>query len=112
MAQCSKQPQGPEVRGHPHLNQDKARMDRLCTTAFTNELLILPANVSSEQQQLYTLSFVLFFQVVQPQYFQRNQDTSDLQKFSKVSMAERTRGTRPEMSLALEPIFLCQHAMS
>lgn len=87
-------------------------MDMLCTTAFTNELLILPASVSSEQQQLYKPSFVLFFQVVQPQYFQRNQDTSYLQKFSKVSVAARIRGTRPEMSLALEPIFLGQHAMS
>lgn len=80
----------PGARGqgeHPRLNQDKAQMDMLCTTAFMNELLILPASVSSEQQQLYRLSFVLFFHVVQPRYFQRNQDTSVLQKFGKVSVA-------------------------
>lgn len=64
-------------------------MDMLCTTAFINELLVLPAGVSSEQQQLHRVSFVLFLQVVQPRYFQRNQDTSDLQEFSKVSVAAR-----------------------
>ena len=41
-------------------------MDMLPTVAFTNELLILPASVCDELQQLYRLPFVLFFQVVQP----------------------------------------------
>lgn len=41
-------------------------MDTPPTIAFTNELLILPASVGDELQQLYRLPFVLFFQVAQP----------------------------------------------
>jgi len=66
-------------------------MDTPPTVAFTNELLILPATICDELQQPYRLPFVLFFEVVQPQYFQENQDTSDLQKFNKVSASARTR---------------------
>lgn len=64
-------------------------MDMLSTTAFSNELLVLLANVSHEQEQLDRLYFVLFIHMVQPQYFQRNQDTSNLQKFSKVSVTAK-----------------------
>lgn len=83
----------PGARGqgeHHRLNEEKARVDVPPTIALTNELLVLPASVCDELQQLYRLPFVLFFQVVQPQYFQENQDTPDLQKFDKVSVSART----------------------